>query len=228
MKNKLEFNLLHNAVDSIDFAIELLSYEPDIEINTKYKRAILSISHGIELLLKERLRVIHPSLIWENIDKFPDLNGRTVGLDKAVHRLKRIGGLVFLEKDEQLLRKLKKTRNAIDHYTWSITEKEAEYVIGFSLSFAIFFANNYLGVDIIGYESKRDGTFTDLISNNPNFKRSYENRQLSEHTEDVKNMITCEVCKALIDKSTKDYVVCKKCGHSNECIESWLNDNLPF
>lgn len=40
----------------------------------RLKQAILGVSHGVELLLKERLRRVHPALVWENVDKYPNLS----------------------------------------------------------------------------------------------------------------------------------------------------------
>ena len=41
------FDLMQNAIDSIEHAIDLLAYGDELDQSTKYKRAILSISHAI-------------------------------------------------------------------------------------------------------------------------------------------------------------------------------------
>ncbi len=74
----VEFNLLSNAADSIDSAIELIAWGNEKVEASRLKQSIQSIAHGIELLLKERLRRVHPALLWENVDKYPSLNARTV------------------------------------------------------------------------------------------------------------------------------------------------------
>lgn len=201
-----------------------------MEPSTKYKRAILAVAHAIELLLKERLRRIHPSLIWENVDNFPDLGAKTVSLDKAITRLKRIGGLEFSEKDEKLIRSIKRTRNAIEHYSWSIASQEAEYIIGTSLSLAIFFSETHLRHTIMGYGEVTEGMFSDLLASNPHFAQAHSYRQSEEYKKHVKSKAECAFCKSLVESNQE---ACPKCGHWNLLIgDGWLefdpDDDEPF
>ena len=122
---KIRLNLAQNAIDSINRAIELIAWQEEPDEAKRLKQAVLSVAHGVELLLKERLRLVHPSLIWENVDKYPSTSARTVGVEIAVTRLKNIGGLTFSDADILLIRSLRDTRNAIEHYSWSTTSKEA-------------------------------------------------------------------------------------------------------
>jgi hypothetical protein len=78
------------------------------------KHAITNAAHSIESLLKERLRQINPAFVWENVDKYPSLEARTVTVDTAISRLKNIGGIKLTDNDEKNLRSLRKTRNAIE------------------------------------------------------------------------------------------------------------------
>ena len=113
---KIEFDLLANATDSITQAIELLAWKDEPSDARRLKQAVLAVAHGVELLLKERLRRVHPVLIWENVDRFPSLSARTVTVDTALSRLVRIGGLMSLNDDSELISSLRDTRNAIEHY----------------------------------------------------------------------------------------------------------------
>ena len=81
---KIEFDLLSNAEDSIQQAIELVAWGNDQPEPRRLKQAVQSIAHGAELLLKERLKRVHPCLIWENVDKYPSLNARTVTAETAM------------------------------------------------------------------------------------------------------------------------------------------------
>ena len=67
---KIEFDLLSNAEDSIQQAIELVAWGGNQSEPRRLKQAVQSIAHGVELLLKERLKRVHPCLIWENVDKY--------------------------------------------------------------------------------------------------------------------------------------------------------------
>jgi hypothetical protein len=81
--------------------------------------------------LKERLRQINPAFVWENVDKYPNLEARTVTVDTAISRLKNIGGVKFTDNDEKNLRSLRTTRNAIEHYEWSTTRSLIEELSDF-------------------------------------------------------------------------------------------------
>jgi hypothetical protein len=229
MADTIKFNLIGNAQDSLEYAIDLLAYDLELTPSIRYKRAIQSISHDIELILKERLRRIHPSLVWENVEKYPNLDSRTVTVDGAINRLVNIGGLVFHENDLKLLRSIKKTRNAIEHYTWNMETKEAEFIASQSLAFAMSFMKDKLQYDLLGYSEKRGGTLSDLLANNRSFSIAFEKRNTLEEQESLGAIKVCSFCKALMDKN--DDGVCPKCGHwdSENYIntENWFDD-IPF
>src|SRR5579863_7296161 len=96
-KTPIHFDLLSNARDSIRQAVELLGWQAASEnVGTEHsrlKRAIVFAAHGIELLLKEKLRQVNPAFVWENVDKYPSLEARTVTTDVAISRLKNICGI---------------------------------------------------------------------------------------------------------------------------------------
>ena len=92
----VEFNLLSNAADSIESAIELIAWGNEKVEASRLKQSIQSIAHGIELLLKERLRRVHPALLWENVDKYPSLNARTVNSEGAAFCKVVVASAVFL------------------------------------------------------------------------------------------------------------------------------------
>ena len=174
-KPQVQFDLLSNARDSLRRAVELLALDEGESEHSRLKHAILNIAHCIELLLKERLRQVHEALLWENVDKFPSLEARTVTPEAAIGRLKNIGGITFTDKDERNLRSLYKTRNAIQHYTWRTTEKEAKVIVGTGLSFAFFFAKEELNLDLEA-PFKLDDTWQSLVDELYEFVRAYGER----------------------------------------------------
>lgn len=140
----IEFDLLTNAQDSLDRALELIAYGDREGEPRRLKQAVQSIAHAIELLMKERLRRLHPSLIWEQVDRYPNLNARTVSTELAASRLQNIGGVEFRSADLDLLRSLRATRNAIEHFSWVTTKPEADAIVGRALEFAFHFAQEEL------------------------------------------------------------------------------------
>lgn len=219
---KIEFDLLANATDSITQAIELLAWKDEPDEARRLKQAVLAIAHGVELLLKERLRRVHPVLIWENVDKFPALSARTVTVDSALNRLSRIGGLKFLDEDSALITSLRDTRNAIEHYAWTTTKTEADRIVGQALGFALHFAKDELNYDFFGYGSHRDDTFDVLLESNPHFADAFRERyEISAKARGEVNYL-CDYCHAItVNPATG---ACRLCGHWN----SDVNDDIPF
>lgn len=65
---KLNLKLIDNAVDSFNEALE--KYEQGTEINSKpYKFAVLHMAHFLELVLKQAIQVLNPSLIYTSAFK---------------------------------------------------------------------------------------------------------------------------------------------------------------
>lgn len=221
---KIEFDLLSNAEDSIQRAIELVAWGDDQPEARRLKQAVQSIAHGVELLLKERLKRIHPCLIWENVDKYPSLNARTVTAEAAMSRLSSIGGLTFESSDLELVRSLRATRNAIEHYAWTTTKQEAETIVGRALEFTLHFAKSELGHEFFGYHTRKDDTFHSLLASNEALANAMAKRVFSpkDPTSPVPEM--CPFCRArAVDPTTH---ACRLCGHWSVAKES--EDDIPF
>jgi hypothetical protein len=218
---KIEFDLLDNATDSIWRAIELLAWKDEANEARRLKQAILAVAHGVELILKERLRKVHPVLIWENVDKYPSLSARTVTTDTALNRLVKIGGLSFLEDDRDLIESLRDTRNAIEHYSWTTTKNEADRIVGQALGFALHFSKDELNRDFFGYESRKDNTFEILLESNPEFAKAFRERYENSAIRAEDFNVPCDYCHTMAVNPRTG--ACKLCGHWNE-----IEDELPF
>jgi len=171
------------------------------------KRAIIFSAHSTELLLKERLRRVHPAFVWETVEKYPSLEARSVTVDTVVARLKSICGVTFSASDESNLRSLRMTRNAIEHHEWKTTEKEAKVIIGSALSFAFSFANEHLKVDLAEAFKKND-TWLQLLSELWEFAQAHTER-LEAKLRGVPTL-DCNQCGASL--VTLDGT-CELCGH---------------
>lgn len=208
-ENAISFELIENAIDSVSHAIELMAWKDITDERSRLKQAILSVAHGVELLLKERLRKIHPSLVWEDVDKFPRLDARTVSVDKAIHRLQSIGAVKFNEYDTNLIKSLRNTRNAIEHFSWQTTKHEASLIVGQALSFAVHFAKNELGYDF-EFKFVRDDTWRQLISNSASFVESHARRHNLENPS-AELYFPCDFCHAIT--VSRYGGACSICGH---------------
>lgn len=219
----IEFDLLTNGIDSIETAISLLAWEDERDDARRLKQAVLAVAHGVELLLKERLRRVHPVLIWENVDKFPSLRARTVTVDSALNRLIKIGGLTISNEDCALIQSLRDTRNAIEHYSWSTTKSEAEMIVGQALGLALHFAKDELQHDFFGYQRRKDDTLDVLLEKSPKFAKAFRERYEQRPSGGLQGSLECDYCHALaVDSSTG---ACELCGHWNSLPG---RDDIPF
>ena len=212
---QIQFNLLTNAQDSLRQAVELLAWKDIGSDQGRLKHAITCAAHSIELLLKERLRQINPAFVWENVGKYPNLEARTVTVDTAIARLTNIGRITFTEKDKKNIQSLRTTRNAIEHYEWHTTKKEARIIVGSALSFAFSFAVEQLCVDLSS-DFKQDDTWRTLVDELPDFVRSHGARLEAKLKEKGEHPTCCDACGELTIPMHGSS--CKLCGH-------WQNIN---
>lgn len=208
----ISFELVENAADSVGHAIELMAWQDISSEKSRLKQAILSAAHGVELLLKERVRRVHPSLVWENVDHYPRLDARTVGVEKAIQRLKSIGAVQIADSDVALIRSLRNTRNAIEHFSWQTTREEASLIIGQALSFAVDFAERELGYNL-SHRFHRDDTWKQLMENSVAFVKAQ--RERSERQEPSGEFAyACDFCRAMT--ISRFGGSCQMCGHWNQ------------
>lgn len=219
---EIEFTLIQNAIDSIERAVDLLAWKEVSNDSSRLKQAILLTAHATELLLKERLRRIHPSLVWEDVDKYPRLDARTVSVEKAIGRLKAIGGITLKDSDAVIVKSLRNTRNAIEHFHWQTTRAEANSIVGQGLSFAIQFASSELATDI-SFIFRGDDTWDQLLSEHTAFAHAHAKRIEQTMTSEGKHVQECSFCNAMtLDITTGS---CSLCGHWGRFGK---DDDIPF
>jgi hypothetical protein len=221
----IEFTLIQNALDSVKRGVELLAWKEVSDEGSRLKQAIQHIAHAVELLLKERLRRIHPSLIWEDVDKYPRLDARTVGVDKAIHRLENIGGISISLTDSKIVKSLRDTRNAIEHFGWKTNRQEANVIIGQGLSFAIQFAYSELGTDI-AYLFRDDDTWEQLLEEHGQFALAHGKRVEELAIGEGKPVQECGFCKAMAQDILTG--ACSICGHWEKSTSFGDFEDEPF
>ena len=218
-KTQIHFDLLSNARDSIRQTVNLLAWPEESESvraeHSRLKHAIMFSAHSIELLLKEKLRHVNPAFVWENVDKYPSLGARTVTVDTAISRLKNICGINFSATDESNLKSLRSTRNAIEHYEWKTTEREAKVIVGTALSFAFSFANEHLNVDL-AKPFKEDDTLKQLLSELWEFAHAHGERLEAQLSRQGVFTFCCDECGWSTVTSSGS---CELCGHWQDVAE---------
>lgn len=206
---KISFDLISNAKDSLRHAINQLTSIDGVG-SAEYKQAILSISHATELLLKERLRRVHPAFMWDNVDKYPSLDARTVSTARAIGRLESVDGVEIASEDKAALQSCRVMRNAIEHHKFEVVEKEAKVVLGRTLSFLFDFGSRELDLDL-DEEFKSDDTWECLLMDLFEFAEAHGQRLAALLAEEGVPTTGCQFCGA----DTVHMIIesCQLCGH---------------
>lgn len=171
---QIKFNLLCNARDSLRQAVELLAWQDLGSEPAQLKHAITHTAQAIELLLKERLRRIAPSLVWKNPRHYPDPSKYTVNPEQAIERLAEYG-VAITPADIALLSDLREERNTIEHFEWNTTVEKVRAMAGQALSFAFDFAHEALGENLAaGF--LYDDTWRAFLAEQPAFERAHAGR----------------------------------------------------
>jgi hypothetical protein len=147
---ELKLNLLENGIDFIREGIEDF-FSEDWPHASAHKYAVLHIFAGVLLLLKERLRLAHPALMFSKVEEMGHQGATTVNFDQAVKRLTCCVGVRLSHKDLAALRAGQKTRNELEHYRISIKLSEAQEVVGNLCEFVFVFLKEQLSTDLASH-----------------------------------------------------------------------------
>lgn len=126
--SKIEMTPLSNGLDFILVSLESLSGKPT---DRQVKYGILHLCAGMMLILKERLRREHWSLVFDDIDKadrvkYDKGDFVSVSFDKTVKRLRGICRIPIPEEEYLVLDGLRKQRNQIEHFAISVPIEAAK------------------------------------------------------------------------------------------------------
>jgi len=149
---KLQLDLLNNGIDFIRSGVEyFLHDEPDPQI---HKYAVLHLFSGVVLILKERIRREHPSLIFKDVTQVSKPGAKTIDFDDIIARLEACANVALADRRKKLLRKAQDIRNALEHYQFELNLQEAQSLIGKLSEFAYCFMRDELGEYLEGYVSR--------------------------------------------------------------------------
>lgn len=143
---KLILSLLDNGIDYIWKAVIPINTVNKIPFALKHtsnalKYCVLHLYSGIELLLKEKLKQEHWSLIFQDINKatFTKLeNGDFVSVyhEDLIKRLKNIAKVDF---NDEPIKNLQSLRNKFEHFEIDISLSECQHIIAAALDEVIKF-----------------------------------------------------------------------------------------
>ncbi|PZR13247.1 MAG: hypothetical protein DI536_13250 [Archangium gephyra] len=141
----MKWSLLDNGVDFIRSGIESFILKETKDARD-YKYALLHLFSGTLLILKERLRREHPSLVFTKVTE----DRETVDFAEVQARLAKCAGIALSEADTKILKRAQKLRNSIEHYEFDLNLHYADSVIAELTVFLESFLGNHLGASLEG------------------------------------------------------------------------------
>ncbi|OOP74116.1 hypothetical protein [Clostridium beijerinckii] len=119
------YDYIYNSFDLYDIAREggIHDERSNLKNKVKWKLAFVTMVQAVELLLKEGLYRIHPSLIYENIDldKIPE---KTVSFQQAINRINNLNNNLIDMDRKKFLLSCSKIRNNYIHYKVSVESEK--------------------------------------------------------------------------------------------------------
>lgn len=154
--DNIQFDLIENGLDFVSSGVEHILKDDSPHL---LKYAILHLSAGTELLLKEVLKNEHWSLIFENPNsaKYELLTTgefKSVDFETLITRLINISDIELSEKDISILRQLKKLRNKIEHFEFNQNAKAIKSLSSKVLCLLINFINENFETSKLSNSSK--------------------------------------------------------------------------
>lgn len=148
---ELKFNIepIENA---FDFALSALEYISNKHDKSALKYAILHLSSGMEIILKEPLRRKHWAFIFEDVNKanysnYKSGDFQSVKFDTCIKRLENICNIFLSEDKRKILKIFRDKRNKLEHYALSESRESLISSTSKALSILLEFINLHLDPD---------------------------------------------------------------------------------
>lgn len=215
---KIELNLLDNGLDFIMEGIKPTHkiWKEDGESGLKY--SVLNVFSGIQLILKERLRKEHWSLIFEDVSNANEqrlIQGDFVSVNYN-GLIKRLQGISNINIKDAPINDLRKLRNKFEHFEAKIEVKECKHLLAQAIRELIIFWNE----NIADYANAEQKKKFDIIMNITNEFDSYVTNMLENNKNKINNIVNnkqgilvhCDKC------SNHSFMIYKDKERSFECF----------
>lgn len=131
---EFKLDLLQNSYDYIENSLELFSIADEygehrenrtmLSNKRKWKLAFITLVQALELLFKEKLFRTNNNLIYEDIDLEKVNVNKTIGMSKAINRIRNLTDTNIKDKDLAFIKKSVNMRNTFIHNTIEISSLE--------------------------------------------------------------------------------------------------------
>jgi hypothetical protein len=202
---KIELDLLDNG---LDFIIEGLKPTTKIWGNTlsdnKWKYSVLNIFSGIELILKEKLKREHWSLIFQDVSNANQqklIQGDFISVSHS-DVIKRLREICNVSIDDIPIDALRRLRNKFEHFEINITIDECKQIIATALREVLVFIDNH----ILTIANEKQIQKVEQIKN-----------MLFEFDTFVANQLTAyqNAIKGIISSNSGKLIHCKNCNNES-------------
>lgn len=211
--NQISMNLLDNGLDYIYEAIHPIqeiffnsSSRHEIFLNNSdsrhlYKYSILNLYSGIQLLLKERLKQEHWSLIFQDISNATQENLNNGNFVSVYHDelIKRLLNISKVKINDKPIIELRNLRNKFEHFQVKITISEYESVVASALEEVIKFWGKNLKDRVSPNQDKKFNIIKSIATG----LEFYVNNRLNKFT---------GVIQEIIRNESGIVVSCPNCG----------------
>ncbi len=212
-----DLDLRSNALDSLNEALRQFA-SADASDPRAYKFAILHFSHFLELILKHHISQHHPLLIYKNPFAKNIEKEQTIGLWEAIQFLKNAGNP--LDPDFILdLEWLKKLRNQIEHYRFSLDTKAVRRTMARLVQATVMFDEAVASLNIeAGIDPSVRGMFSTL-SDEHAATLSAAKQDAAEEA-DEEGVRDCRICgESDVVTSSSQGAYCHYCEEVDELVE---------
>ena len=231
----MRFTLVDNALDFVRSALE--SAEKGTDKDLKY--AILHLADGVELILKERLKKEHWSLLFADINKANEKalklgDFKSVDFNDCVTRLGTIASIDLTAYDN-LLRSLRGTRNRLQHFEFTGTKDEVVAILVQTWVLILDFLHDYLP-DVVKDQAEQIDEIKKLMIRNKNFLRKRWTgiqSELDRFKKDSDAVLDCPRClqSSLLIPGIDEAPNCLFCRYSaspDEAVDDWIYEFLGY
>lgn len=213
---KIELTLLDNG---LDFIIEGLKPTTRIwghgKAETIWKYAVLNVFSGIELILKDRLRKEHWSLIFEDISSANEEKLTHGDFVSVNHNsiIKRLDGISNIKLNDTSINNLRKLRNRFEHFEVKVEINECKHAIANAVRELIVFWDK----NISHYSNIEQNQKFNWIKSMAFEFGTYAENMLQKHREKI---------DGIINNSKSVLVQCESCSNQSFMIYKGENKNF--
>ncbi len=232
MSESLRLTLLENGLDFIRSGLRCLQVDAPGKHDLKY--AVLHVCAGIELVVKERLRREHWSLVFDRVENANEKSYQTgdfssVSFNDCLQRIIGICGVKISDRQRQRLGSFRSKRNRLEHFGILDSAEAIVAATAEALNFLLEFIHAELNPEELGGEEvalldeirEMLGGFKAFVTERWKTARGH-----SKYSEGA--AVTCVRCvqeAAIID----DGINCLFCGYRGEpeqAAEEYVGDVL--